>query len=115
MTPSPSPAGWVVTDGNAIDQDRIIAVALARKLDVREIAGDRWGAVGFLTRLQEHGFPGDVDAHVRDSNVTGLAFGLQGGERTNRIFQRHAGSARAADRGRSLQLEPPQASLASGA
>lgn len=50
----------VVTDGNAIDQDRIIAdlVALAGELDVREIAVDRWwGAVGFVTRLQEHGLP----------------------------------------------------------
>ncbi len=44
----------VVTEGNAIDQDRIIAdlVALAGELDVREMAVDRWGAVGFLTRLQ---------------------------------------------------------------
>lgn len=38
----------VVTEGNAIDQDRIIAdlVELAGELDVREIAVDRWGAVG---------------------------------------------------------------------
>jgi phage terminase large subunit-like protein len=49
----------VVTEGDAIDQDRIIAdlVALAGEIDVREIAVDRWGAVGFLTRLQEHGLP----------------------------------------------------------
>lgn len=32
-------------------------MALAGELDVREIAVDRWGAVGFLTRLQEHGLP----------------------------------------------------------
>jgi phage terminase large subunit-like protein len=49
----------VVTEGNAIDQDRIITdlVALCGELEVREIAVDRWGAVGFLTRLQEHGLP----------------------------------------------------------
>ena len=48
-----------MTDGNAIDQDRIIAdlVALAGDLDVREIAVDSWGAISFLTRLQEHGLP----------------------------------------------------------
>jgi hypothetical protein len=46
-----------VTDGNAIDQDLADLVALAGELDVREIAVDRWGAVGFVTRLQEHGLP----------------------------------------------------------
>lgn len=49
----------VVTDGNCIDQDRIIAdlVEMCGDLDVREIAVDRWGAIGFLTRLQERGLP----------------------------------------------------------
>lgn len=49
----------VVTDGNSIDQDRIIAdlVDLAGELAVREIAVDRWGAVGFLNRLQDRGLP----------------------------------------------------------
>ncbi|BBK33771.1 phage terminase large subunit-like protein [Stella humosa] len=49
----------VVTDGAVIDQERIIAdlVELCSDLDVREIAVDRWGATGFLTRLQERGLP----------------------------------------------------------
>jgi phage terminase large subunit-like protein len=49
----------VVTAGNSIDQDRIVAdlVELCGELDVREIAVDRWGAVGFLARLQERGLP----------------------------------------------------------
>ncbi|MBR0651172.1 terminase large subunit [Roseomonas terrae] len=49
----------VVTDGNSIDQDRIIAdlVDLAGEVAVREIAVDRWGATGFLNRLQDRGLP----------------------------------------------------------
>jgi phage terminase large subunit-like protein len=49
----------VITDGNAIDQDRIVQdlVDLASELSIREIAVDRWGATGFLTRLQERGLP----------------------------------------------------------
>ena len=48
-----------VTEGNSIDQDRIIAdlAGICAELSVREIAVDRWGAVGFLTRLQERGLP----------------------------------------------------------
>jgi phage terminase large subunit-like protein len=48
-----------VTDGNAIDQDRIISdlTALCADVEVVEIAVDRWGAVGFLNRLQERGMP----------------------------------------------------------
>jgi phage terminase large subunit-like protein len=47
------------TGGGVIDQDRIISdlVELCAELDVREIAVDRWGAIGFLTRLQERGLP----------------------------------------------------------
>ena len=49
----------VVTEGNSIDQDRIISdlVELCAELEVREIAVDRWGAVGFLNRLQDRGLP----------------------------------------------------------
>jgi phage terminase large subunit-like protein len=48
-----------VTEGNSIDQDRIISdlASLCAELSVREIAVDRWGATGFLTRLQERGLP----------------------------------------------------------
>lgn len=48
-----------VTGGSVIDQDRIIAdlAELCADLDVQEIAVDRWGAIGFLTRLQERGLP----------------------------------------------------------
>lgn len=49
----------VVTEGNSIDQERIIAdlVDLCGDVAVREIAVDRWGAVGFLNRLQDRGLP----------------------------------------------------------
>lgn len=49
----------ILTDGNSIDQARIIAdlVEICSDLDVREIVVDRWGAVGFLNQLQDRGLP----------------------------------------------------------
>jgi phage terminase large subunit-like protein len=49
----------VVTEGNSIDTDRIIAdlVDVCSDLDVREVAVDRWGATSFLRQLQDRGLP----------------------------------------------------------
>jgi phage terminase large subunit-like protein len=48
-----------VTDGNVIDQDVILQdlVELCGELDVKTIAVDRWGATGFIQRLQERNLP----------------------------------------------------------
>jgi phage terminase large subunit-like protein len=48
-----------VTPGNVIDQGVILndIVELCNELDVRNIAVDRWGATGFIQRLQERNLP----------------------------------------------------------
>lgn len=48
-----------VTEGNVIDQDVILndLVDLCAELDVKSIAIDRWGATGFITRLQARNLP----------------------------------------------------------
>jgi len=49
----------VATPGNVIDQELIEAdiVELCSELDVKKIAVDRWGSIGFMTRLANRGLP----------------------------------------------------------
>jgi phage terminase large subunit-like protein len=49
----------VATSGNVIDQDVILAdiASICSEIEVRKIAVDRWGAIGFMTRLAEKGLP----------------------------------------------------------
>ena len=49
----------VATRGNVIDQAVILSdiATLCSEIDVRKIAVDRWGAIGFMTRLAERGLP----------------------------------------------------------
>ncbi|GEO82607.1 terminase large subunit [Pararhodospirillum oryzae] len=46
-----------LTEGNVIDQNVIFehVLELAERFQVQEIACDRWGSVGFMTRLQDAG------------------------------------------------------------
>ena len=46
-----------LTSGNCIDQDAIFehVLELAERFNIQEIACDRWGSVGFMTRLQNSG------------------------------------------------------------
>lgn len=49
----------VATSGNVIDQDVILSdiASICTELDVKKIAVDRWGAIGFMTRLGDRGLP----------------------------------------------------------
>ena len=47
-----------LTPGNCIDQTAILehVMELAERFAIQEVACDRWGSVGFMTRLQDAGF-----------------------------------------------------------
>jgi phage terminase large subunit-like protein len=47
------------TSGNVIDQDVMLSdiASICCEIQVRKIAVDRWGAIGFMTRLAERGLP----------------------------------------------------------
>jgi len=49
----------VATSGNVIDQDVILSDIgdICREIRVRKTAVDRWGAIGFMTRLTDRGLP----------------------------------------------------------